>query len=316
MLNINDFGHYAAVSAIVALPALGVGIGQGLVNKTAVEMINEQPSAEGALRRLAIVSMTLSETAALLGLVMGILLLTNKSTADYRGYAYLGIIAALAIPGFVVGLVSALPGRAALRSTARQPLFANKILQLLLLTQTIIQTPIIFGFIICLVIQGQASSVNTLSDGIRLLASGLGFGLGSLGPLIGLGRFTEKACAIVGMNRDIYPKLRTFTFISQALIEAPVVFALLVSLVLISSSTTGNVLADSVAFLAAASVIALTTLGTGINSGRTARAATIQMGERPELYPILSKMSILSQTFVDTTVIYGLLMSLIILLTR
>ncbi len=176
----NELAHYGAVATIVALPALGVGIGQGIVNRAALEAINDQPAAEGSIRRLAIISMTLSETAALLGLVMGILILMNKELVEFSNYAYLGIVFTLAIPGFIVGLVSALPGRAALKATARQPLFANKIMQFLLLTQTIIQTPTIFGFIIALVIRGQADTAHTLSDGLRLLASGISFGIGSI----------------------------------------------------------------------------------------------------------------------------------------
>ncbi len=121
---------------------------------------------------------------------------------------------------------------------------------------------------------------------------------------------------VTGINRDIFPKLRTFAFVSQALIEAPIIFALLVALVLANSSPTGGILLDSVTFMASGIIMALTTFGTGINSGKTARAAVIQIGNNPQLYSTISKMSILSQTFIDTTAIYGLLLSLIILLTR
>lgn len=313
----NEFIHYATATALVALPALGVGIGQGLVNKAALKAINEQPSAEGALRRMAIISLTLSETAAVLGVVMAILVIMNRSPyAAYSAYAYGGIGAALAIPGFLVGLISSLPGRAAISAAARQPLFADKILQLLLITQTILQTPTIFGFIISLVIFRQIDSAHTLADGVRLLASGISFALGSFGPLLGLGIFTRAACHVAGLNRQIYPQLRTFTFISQALIEAPIVFALLVSLTLTGISSSGNGINDSVVYSAAALIIGLTTCGTGISSGRAARAACLTIGDHPALYTTLSKMSILSQTFIDTTSIYGLVLSLTLLFIR
>lgn len=312
----DDLVHALSIGLIVVLPAIGVGIGQGIVNRAAIKGINRQPSAEAALRRLALISMTLSETAVLLGVVIAILMLRDSPLLLYSRFAYLGIVSALALPAFIVGLVSAGTGKAALEAATRQPLLAAKITQLLLLTQTVLQTPTIFGFIIALLLRNQAGTITSLSDSLRLLASGLAFGLASIGPLLGLGSFTKKVCSIVGVNPDIYPQLRTFTFVSQALIEAPIVFALIVSLILAILSPSGTILMDSVAFLVAAFIMGMSTLGAGLNSGRTATQAASQIGAHPELFGVLSKMSLVSQTFIDTVSIYGLLLSLIILFRR
>ncbi len=312
----NSIAHSATIGALVVLPALGVGIGQGLVNKAALESINRQPGAETALRRLALISMTLSETAVLLGVVMAILLLGSTPKVPYSMFAYAGIVSALALPAFIVGIIAAGPGRAALEAATRQPLFTGKITQLLLLTQTVLQTPTIFGFIIALMLRSQLNTISSLSDALRLCASGMTFGIACIGPLLGLSSFTKRVCRIIGVNRDIYPRLRTFTFISQALIEAPIVFALMVALILAIITPTGALVADSSAFLAVACAMGLSTLGTGLNSWRVATQAAKQIGLHPEHYSTLAKMSMISQTFIDTSSIYGLLLSLIILLTR
>ena len=312
----NDFAHAFAVSILVVLPAIGVGIGQGIVNKALIEAIDRQPAAEADLRRLALISTILSETAVLLGFVMAVLLLRQTSSSPYSAFAYLGVSLSLSLPGLVVGIVSARPGKAALEAVARQPLFVSKITQILLLTQSVIQTPSVFGFIIALFLRNQLATISSLSDAIRIAASGIGFGLASVGPLIGLGLLAKTVCTAIGFNREAYNSLRTFTFISQALIEAPVIFGLIVSLVLAVTRPSGEVVIDSAAFLAAALAMGLTTLGTGINSARTAAGAAIQIGRQPELYSVLSKMSLISQTLIDTSTIYGLILSLLIILRR
>jgi F-type H+-transporting ATPase subunit c len=310
----NEIAQYAAITSLIVLPTLGVGLGQGYINKKTISGIDEQPAADSALKRAAIISMTFSETAILLAVVMGILLIMDKPTAAYAGFGYLGILFSVAVPGLLVGLISSWPGCAALEATTRQPLVAPKIQQLMLITQTIIQTPSIFGFIVGLLIKNQIPNATTLAEGIRLLASGIAFGLGCVGPIIGLGLFTRKALATTGTNREIFPQLRTFTFVSQALIEAPIVFALVISIILSVVHPGENSLLSAVTYLVATFSIGLTTLHVGINSGNAASRTAQLVGEYPTMFAQLSRMSILTQTFIDTIAIYGTLIALIVLL--
>ena len=309
----NELIHYSVISLIVVLPTIGVGIGQGLVNKAALDAANEQPGADGALQRVSIIAMTLSETAVLLSIVVALLLIMDTAKGMYTGWAYAGILAAIAVPGFFVGIMSSFPAREALKATARQPLFAPQILQLLLITQAMVQTPTIFGFIIALLIRSQFVLATNLADGVRLLAGGLAFGIGCLGPLIGLGLFTKNALKTAGINREVYPQLRTFTLVSQALIEAPIIFSLLIAILLTYTKTSGTSPMHYVPYLAAAASIGISSLGVGLNSGRTAATAVREIGINQNLYPTISRMSIISQTFIDTISIYGTLIALIII---
>ncbi len=309
----NELAQYLTITSLIVLPTIGVGLGQGYVNKKTVAGIDEQPTADSALKRASIIAMTFSETAILLAVIMGILLIIDQSTSMYAGLGYLGILCAVAIPGFLVGLVSSWPGCAAIDATIRQPLFAPQILQLMLIAQTIIQTPTIFGFIIGLLIKNQIPNATTLAEGLRLLASGIAFGIGCVGPVIGLGLFTKNALKTTGTNRAIYPQLRTFTFVSQALIEAPIVFALVIGIIL-SFIHLGDDAFSIVRYLVAALVIGFTLLHVGINSGRSAAKTAELVGEHPTMFGQLSRMSILTQTFIDTIAIYGTLLALIVLL--
>ena len=94
----------------------------------------------------------------------------------------------------------------------------------MLITQSLIQTPVIFGLIVALLITASIGSVQTLVEGTQLLAAGICIGLGSIGPTIGLGRFTYQACYTAGINRSSYTKILPFTLISGAIIETPLIF--------------------------------------------------------------------------------------------
>lgn len=308
--------HYTSLALVVALPALGVGIGQGFSCLAAVRAINRQPGAQKEIGRVLFIGMAFIETAAVISM-FGAILLLKSPTTPITIWAQLGIVAAIAVPGLVIGIGSALPVYQAMASIARQPFFGGKIMNIMLISQSVIQTPIIFGLIMGAIIYSQLNSIVTTPQSIKLLASGLAMGLGSIGPTIGLSYFAQEVCRSVGLNRSAYRQLLSFTFLSQALIETPILFALIIALLLsYLPITIGASVVASAAFIAAACTIGLSTLGAGISSGRTAVAACKQIALKPELYNVLSRSSLLGQTLIDTCTIYGLIIALILILTR
>ena len=57
-------------------------------------------------------------------------------------------------------------------------------------------------------------------------------------------------------------------------------------------------------------------LGTGISSGATGAAACSQIADNPESYSILSRTSMLAQGFIETVVLYTVLLSFLMILFR
>lgn len=317
----SEFLHYGAIAASIAVSSISVGLGQGLISWSALGAINRQPAAQDDVMRVAIIGMTLVETVAILGLLVSILLLiyTNLGGNNiFSNYAELGIIAAMSITGLVIGIASAFPAQAACHAVARQPFFAHRISGFMLMTQVLIQTPIISAFLVSLFIQAQSGSATTLTDSLRLIASGLCVGIGSIGPAIGLSIFSKAALNSLGKNAKAYNKLLSFTFISEALIETPIIFCLIIAIALlfiVPHTPTDNPI-HGVIFLAAALCTGLGTLGTGISSGITAAAACTQIGNNPEAYNILSRTSILAQSLIETVVLYTVILSLLMILFR
>jgi len=312
--------HYGTIALAVGINSIGVGIGEGLTSKAALEAINTQPSASGNITRAAILGMALIETAAIMGTVIAIMLLLgtkNNSDNFYAGLAELGIALAICLSGFVLGLVSALPAQAACHAIARQPFFAQPIVRFMLITQSLLQSPIIFGFIVASIIKYQAINTETLSESLRLISSGLAIGLGSIGPALGLALFAKSACEGLGTNPRAHNALFGFALISQTIIETPIIFAFVIAmtqLFLIPSS--GNALIHGIAALAASISIGLGTIGPGISSGKTAASACQQIALNPESQAILSRVSMFAQGLIETCAIYAILVSFLLIFAQ
>ena len=316
MSEIGELLHYLSIAFVIGINSIAVGIGEGIANAAAITAINKQPKATSEIANAAILGMALIETAAIIGLTISIIILFGSATVDktlYFGIAEVGIALAICLSGFVTGLASALPVQTACIAIARQPFFAKTIVRFMLITQSLIQTPIIFSFIIAIFIRNQAVHATTISDSLRLLASGLSIGLGSIGPVIGLALFGQTACESLGINRKSSNQIFSFTFLSEAIIETPIIFALLISLMLVFTTGTNNTL-QGIAYLAAALCIGLGTLGPGISSGKTASAACRQIALHPENYSSLSRVSMFAQGLIDTSAIYAFVVSILLIM--
>jgi len=317
MIVIAELLHYITIALVVSVNSVAVGIGEGLTGVAAIKAINIQPHAKNEISTIAIIGMALVETAAISGLCIAIILLMGSGTAQksiYLGLSELGIAFAVCLSGFTIGIVSSMPAQGACEAVARQPFSGKKILRFMLITQSMIQTPIIFGFIVAMLIQKSSISVSTLAESLRLIAVGLAVGLGSIGPAIGLAIFGKTACAGIGINRKSYNKIFLLTLISEAIIETPIIFALLISLFLFTIKA--HTLLQGVAMLGAAFCIGLGTLGPGIGSGRTASAACKQIAINPENYSSLSKVNMISQGLIGTAAIYTLIIALGLILIK
>ncbi|MDP3889023.1 MAG: ATP synthase F0 subunit C [bacterium] len=321
MIQLAEFLHYSTIALAVGINAIGVGIGQGLTSSAALTAMNQQPNARTDINKVAILGMALIETSAIMGAFVALILLLGGESggiSNYVGLAELGIAFAICLPGLVLGIVSSFPAQAACTAIARQPFFSQKILRFMLITQSLIQTPIIFGLIIALFIKGQSIHAQTLRESLRLIGSGLCIGLGSIGPAIGLAKFAQEACYSIGINPKEYNKILSFTFISEAIIETPIIFSLVISmslLFLVAQGVSENVL-DGIVLFSAGLCTGMGTLGPGMSSGRIASSACHQIALNPAMYSVISRLSMVGQGLIETCAIYAILISFLLLFFR
>lgn len=307
--------HYFSIGLSTVITAMSVALSQAKLSKASLDAINRQPAAKSDLSRAAVLGLAIVETSALLGFIGSILLYFYEPQNIYQSIAGLGYSLAISVPGFIIAIASSMPAQAALLSMSKQLFISKKIMNLMLLTQSLIQTPAAFGFIIALIIMNQLSSINTLPQAFAILASALSIGIGSIGPGLGVGYFTQVACKGIGLNRFAYSKLISFTVISQAIIETPVIFAVIIAfwLLSLSSSTIQNPI-FAIVYLAVPFVIGLGTLGAGLGSARAAAAACKQIVANPQIYSSISRTSLIAQGIIDTAAIYAFIIALAIIL--
>jgi len=316
-MNLINFLHYISVGLCTFIPSLGVSIGQAKAAEACFNAINIQPEARDEISRSTIIALALIETAGLLGVIASLLLIFYKTETLPIALAQLGIVFAICITGFMTAIASSLPARDALLSIARQSFTtrSRKITNLMILCQSLVQTPLPFGFMISLLIYYQLNSVVSLGQAITLIASGLCIGLATIGPAIGGGIFTRNACKAVGLNNNIYSRIISFTIISQAIIETPIIFAVIISFWLLSiASSVSNSL--SIIAIAVACLMGIGTLAAGIGSGMTAASGCSQVPFTEDKdYNNLSKTTIIAQGLIDTSAIYALMVSIVLLIT-
>jgi F-type H+-transporting ATPase subunit c len=310
--------NFLTIAAIVASTAVAVAFGQGRASFGALEAMSIQPMARNEITRCLVIALALMETAAVVAITLAFLLLMDPSLHDPSlapAIARIGIACAICCTGATIGYYSWKPAYQACMSIARQPFFSKNIFNLLLITLSLLQTPILLAFIIAWLIKIQAVSAVLIMDGVRLCASGLVIGLGSIGPIIGLSSFSCAALEGIGRNRKSYSKILMFTFISEAVIETAVLFTFMIALIIlfISISPQDQPI-RGVMIATAALCMGISSIAPGINSGKVATAACKEIAARPEHYPIFSGASIISQVFIDTLVLNAAITSLIMLL--
>jgi F0F1-type ATP synthase membrane subunit c/vacuolar-type H+-ATPase subunit K len=309
--------HYLSVGLCTFIPSLGVSIGQAKTTEACFDSMNTQPAAREELSKTLIIALALIETAGLLGVISSLLLVFHKTEALNVALGQLGVVFAMCITGFMTAVASSFPAREALLSIARQPFAssAQKISNLMILCQSLIQTPLAFGFIITLLIYYQLNVIATLGQAVTLIAAGLCIGLASIGPAIGGGLFTKSACKSIGLNSTIYTKIISFTIISQAIIETPIIFAVIISFWLLSiASSVSDLL--SIVSISIACLMGIGTLAAVIGSGKTAASGVSQLPFiEDKYYNALSKTTIIAQGLIDTSAIYALMISIVLILT-
>lgn len=312
--------HYLTVGLAVGCNSVAVGIGEGLAGLAAMKAFNIQPSARAEITRTLMLSMALIETSAIIGLTIAFMLLKptlDHPNAPFMHYSVTGIGIAICLTGAVLGIAASFPAQAACLAVARQPFFTQKIQMIMLLTQSLMQTPLLFAFVISFFIKDQMPNVTSLAESIRLISAGLCIGLGSIGPTIGLAGFARQACESLSVNRFAYSEILSFTLISEALIESPIIFSLVMAFALLGAKSSAMCLATGGApYIAAAIVMGLGTLGVGIGSGKTATKACQYLALNPENYSQLSRTSLTAQVLIETCSIYAFLIALFVLLLQ
>ncbi|MBT4594869.1 ATP synthase F0 subunit C [bacterium] len=308
--------RYVGVGIATALSSIGSGIGMGIAISGTIDATIRQALSQDHITRIQIVGLIFIETTAVLSLVFAFMMLFGKPFVGEwgPGLAELGLGLSIGLAAFSVGIASSWVVRASGNAVARQPFFAQKITTFMVVLQSLIEAPLMFAFIVMLLIRGELSEHTTLAEGIKFFAAAMSIGLGAIGPSIGQGFLSSAGAEGIGKNRDAYGKIFSFAIISEAFIETPVIFALVISITLIFQKIpVGFDPMSALIFLGAPIAISVGAAGSAISTSRVAATSCLQVALNTDLYSSLMRLTLLSQVVIETCGIFALVVALMII---
>jgi len=309
--------HVAAIGIAIIFGGIGSGLGQGIAGLGAIHAMSRQDIGSDHIIRTMVLGLALIESGGILALVISLMMLFGpiQQFTIGIGLAEIGMGCAIGLAAAAISIASSYAVKAACQSIARQPFFYQKIVTLMLLAQSIIGAPGVFAFIIALLIKINITPTISVIDGIKYLAAGLTVGVGSIGPSIGQAIFAASSCQAAGRNKQAYGKLLTFSLLSQAVVQTPLIFCLIIAIMIIfkSAATITMPIVAIAAFFSPSFAISIGSLGTAVAIGYAASKNCYYIVMDEKNYPLFIRTSLLAQAIIESAAIYALIVALILI---
>lgn len=148
---------------------------------------------------------------------------------------------------------------------------------------------------------------------LSVLASGIAIGLGAIGSAVGEGYVAMKAVGALGRQPEAGGKILRVMIIGQAITETAAIFALVMSLVLLFGGKDVTLPYKAYTYLAAGIAIGFGTIGSGFGAGLPGGSAMDGIGRNPENSDVLTIQMIIGQAVTQTSTIFALTVSLILI---
>ncbi|MCP4747772.1 MAG: ATP synthase F0 subunit C [Desulfobacteraceae bacterium] len=197
---------------------------------------------------------------------------------------------------------------------SRNPEMAGDVFKSMLVGQAVAESAAIFSLVIALILLFSEFSATSFIMVWAVFSAGLCTGLGAIGSGIGAGYPAGAACEGMVRQPEMSNRLTTNMLIGSAVCQTPSVFALVVSFILIYTDySTKPMWPMWAAVLGAGLSAGLSAIGAGIGSGLVAQSSCEGISRQPKATAIATNSMLLGQAITQTTAIYGLLISFILL---
>lgn len=308
--------HYIACALAVSLSAIGVGIGQGIVGGYASRSLSRQSMGSDQSFTAMIIGLAITETGVIFGLVISFILLLSSPIDGISlggGIAQIGMALAIGLPAASVGIAIGFALKATCGAIMRQPLSSRNSMTLMLVMLSFIEAPVIFSFIIALLINMGIQADMSLYEGIRLGAAGFIFAFGSIGSVIGQAIYAHKATHALGLNPASYERLFTFTLLCIAVIETPVIFCLVLSFLFIYVPISFSLpTMTALTLIASALALGFGAIGAGIGNGYAAGKGAHEIALDTNNYGQVLKATMVTIAIIESSAIYAFIIALLL----
>lgn len=198
---------------------------------------------------------------------------------------------------------------------ARKPELSGEIARTMLVGQAVAESAAIFGLLISLMLlftpSAGASSPILI---VCYLSAGLCMGIGAIGSGIGSGFPAGEAAIGIARQPGVKSQLTTTMLIGAAITQTSAIYSLVVAFILIFMDFTAKPLAPLWAALLGAGIsTGVAAIGSGIGEGLVAKSGCESIARQPNSQSRVLNIMLLGMAVSETTSIYGLLISMILI---
>ncbi len=213
------------------------------------------------------------------------------------------------------GIGSGYPGGQACAGIARQPAAASQLTTNMLIGAAVCQTPAIFSMVVALMLMfinfGNAPLNPTWA---AYLGAGISMGLAAIGSGYGGGLAAGASCEGIARQPKTATNVTTIMLVGQAVSQTPSIFGLLVAFILMFKSFPESTsLTASMALLGAGICMGFGGIGPGMGNGMAAEGAVRWVARNVEHAGELMRIMLVGQAVSQSTAIYAMVVSLVLI---
>ncbi len=308
---------YTGAGLCMGLGAIGAGLGEGYTGGLANEGISQKPNLSDEILKNMLIGQALAESAAIFALVIAMLLLFADmgDSGLLKATVLLSAGLAMGIGALGSGLGAGFPAGEACRGIARQPSIAGRITTTMLIGSAICQTPAIFSMVVAMLLMFMDLGHMPLCPSwAALLGAGISVGFGAIGSGIGGGKAAGAACKGIARQPESYGQVNTTMLLGQAICQTPSILGLFISIVLMFVSIPETtLLAPAMALLGAGICMGFGAIGPGFGEGFACGKACEAIGKRVDEAGLITRTMVIAQAVSESTAIYAMVVSLVLI---
>jgi ATP synthase F0 subunit c len=196
---------------------------------------------------------------------------------------------------------------------SRAPHLSGDILKTMLVGQAVAESSSIFALVVAMLLLFSKFADSYIMISV-LLSAGLCMGLGAIGSGIGSGYPAGAACLGMARQPAMSGRLMTNMLVGSAVCQTPAIFALVTSFILLFTDFSTQPLSPTwAAILGAGLSTGLAAIGPGLGGGLVAETSCDGVARQPLAATPVTNVMLLGQAVTQTTAIYGLLVSFILM---
>lgn len=311
-------GRYGGAGLALGLGGIGAAMGMGMAAAQANDGIMRQPERNGYLLRTMLVGQAVGGSPSIFALVVGLLILFLPTSPSVSGPLYaavlLGAGLSIGLGCFGSGIGCGWPAAAACDGVARNPEKATVVTSSMIVGQAVAQSPSIFATMVALILLFVPPAASGLAGIGIAISAGVAMGIGALGP--GLGSGVAARGAVQGLGA--WPRSQAITIrtmlIGQAVCQTPAIFGMLVAFIMLFTlQDLETTIVGFAKVLAAAISVGVGGFGPALGCGMISDTSCLATATRPDHDALMLRTMLIGQAVSQSTAIYALIISLVIL---